>query len=351
MAGMDHLAPLSGLRVADFSVAMPGPFLTRCLVDLGAEVTKVEPTGGDIAERFIPGTYNVLTHGKAVRRVDLKTKVGLDFAMSLVRAADILVEGFRPGVMDRLGLGYGAVSAVNPRIVYVSISGFGQEGPLSDVPGHDINYLASSGFLALCGDPALEPREGTGAPVGDLAGAMYALASTMAALLQRGSEGHGQHLDVSITDCLMHWMNTRLGQFQLEGLRTISECRASIVASPAYGVFRTADGEWVAIGAFEDKFWYALVDALKIDVSGVQCDSRADRIASAAEINDLIADAVARRSVDNLCADLQAVDVPATHVMAPLAAVASAHARARKLQKVTNDLSYVRFPVQISGCE
>src|SRR5690606_11072714 len=188
--------PLSGLQVVDFSELLPGPFFTQNLLELGASVTKVErPPNGDSARVMYPGVFESVNRGKSSIIVDLKTPDGLAQVCSLVEKADVFVEGYRPGVMARLGLGYEAVSAINPAIIYVSISDYGQTGPNSRRPGHDINYLAMAGALALGGSDLATPAAGAGLPVADLAGAMYALSSTLAALYARVHSKQGCYLD------------------------------------------------------------------------------------------------------------------------------------------------------------
>src|SRR5690606_31914628 len=150
---------------------------------------------------------------------------GVQAVRDRVATADIFVEGSRPGVMERLGLGYGALSADHPGLIYVSLSGFGQTGPLRHVPGHDLNYQAAAGLLALSGPDESGPTPGVGLPTSDFAGAMYALSACLAALLQRATTGRGQHVDVSITDAITHWLNPISADFQRNGVRTLEQQR------------------------------------------------------------------------------------------------------------------------------
>ncbi|MFI6988637.1 CaiB/BaiF CoA transferase family protein [Nonomuraea wenchangensis] len=350
-AGTRPGGPLSGLKVVDFSELAPGPFLTRCLRDLGAEVDKVERPGRDGAFTTHPGTYQVLNDGKRIHALDLKRPAGLEAAETLVAEADVLVEGFRPGVMTRLGLGFDKLSARHPGLVYVSISGFGQDGSLSRVPGHDLNYLAASGMLSLMGGLDDPPSLGVGVPIGDLLGSMYALSATLTALLQRNETGLGRHLDVSITDCLMHGMNMVLGQLQADRRASLGECREAVFTRPAYGVFETSDGEYVSIAALEEHFWQRLVAALGLEVSDLGLENRLDRLRGTREINGRIAEAVRGLAAKDVIGLLEAADVPVMRVTAPLELAESTQARDRGLFTATGEdgLGYVRFPVRFEG--
>lgn len=344
-----HALPLAGLAVADFSELLPGPFLTQNLLELGASVTKIErPPHGDNARRLYPGVFESVNRGKQCVMLDLKQADGLDAARDIIARSDVLIEGFRPGVMARLGLGYDAAARLNPGLVYVSLSGYGQTGPYAQRPGHDINYLATAGALALAGsDPAM-PAAAAGLPVADLCGAMYALSSTLAALMQRQHTGRGQHLDVSLTDCVAQWMNPRLGQFAAAGKSTLAAQRQDVLNKPAYGVFQTQDGAFVAIAALEDHFWLRLRQALPLPRSDAPDATYREREERAGEINDAIARCVGRMAAPDLLARLEAADIPATRVEAPLALHASPHMRARGLFGTDPDARYVRYPVRLA---
>jgi CoA:oxalate CoA-transferase len=340
-------APLSGMKVVDFSEAVPGPFFTRCLLDLGATVTKIERPARDVAHNLQPAVYQALNGGKTVHLLDLKQDADKAKALDIALESDVLVDGFRPGVMDRLGLGYREISRHRPEIIYVSLTGYGQDGPYASAPGHDLNYLAVSGLLALSGE--ISPGNATGAPVGDLASSMYAIAATLAAFIQRMTTGTGQHLDVSITDCLTHWMNTVTPNLRANGRTTIAECRAAALTKPAYGAFKTADDEWIAIAAVEDKFWHSLVTALDLDVHDIPTGRRAERIAASERINDEISRAVARLPAQESLDLLQAADVPVSRVVSPVEVADTANARARDLFEERNGVTAARFPVCLPG--
>ena len=338
--------PLAGVRVIDFTELAPGPFLTQCLREMGADVLKIErPPHGDMGKHLDPGAHHLLNLGKPTRMVDLKDPQGLAEVRGLVEDADVLVESSRPGVMDRLGLGY---AACNPRIVYVSLTGFGQHGTHAKLPGHDINYLAASGILSLSGTASSGPTPGVGVPMGDFAASLYALSSTVAALMSSRATGRGQHLDVSITDCLMHWMNVAIGRFSTTGLDTLALQRDAVFTKAAYGTFRTGDGQWLAIAAMEEKFWLALREALDLDLEGISCGTRQERVASSAAINRAISAAVGARGAEDVVASLRAADVPVMEVLEPNDLLTSEHARERGLVRTAEGVQYVGFPIQFA---
>jgi alpha-methylacyl-CoA racemase len=253
-------APLAGLRILDLTRLLPGPFATQHLADLGADVIKIEDTGaGDYAA---PAVRALVNRGKRAIRIDLKQAAGRDTLLRLARDADALVEGFRPGVMERLGVGYDAVAAVNPRIVYCSISGFGQNGPLSHAPGHDINYTALTGVADQVGNehgPALSSL-----PLADLlGGTLSAVKDLLAALFAAARTGRGRHLDVAIADNVMAHAVLPLAQLRQQGRVQPIGAGTLTGALACYGFYRTADGRHVAVGALEAKFWQALCRRLE----------------------------------------------------------------------------------------
>jgi crotonobetainyl-CoA:carnitine CoA-transferase CaiB-like acyl-CoA transferase len=261
---MPPISPLAGLVVLDFTQLLPGPFCTRLLADLGARVVKVEPPWGEGLSGRPPllpsgegAAYAALNHGKEVVTLDLRTPGGRAAALDLARAADALVEGFRPGVMDRLGLGFAAVKAVNPGVGYCSITGYGQDGPYGQRAGHDVNYLALGGLLGLVGSPDGPPVL-PAMQVADIGGgSLMAAFSIVSALLarQRGTLAEAVHLDVSMADGVAAWMPLLVGP-AFAGGRTPERGRETLNGgAPCYGVYETADGRYMALGALEAKFW------------------------------------------------------------------------------------------------
>jgi alpha-methylacyl-CoA racemase len=253
---------LEGLRVLDFSTLLPGPLASLMLAEAGAEVTKVERPGvGDEMRSYPPhrggesALFALLNRGKKSVAVDLKQPGALDRLQPLLAKADVLIEQFRPGVMERLGLGYEQLRERCPRLVYCSITGFGQEGPRAQLAGHDLNYLAITGLLHLAcgpdGTPALPPT-----PLADIAGGTYpALANILLALVARERTGRGCRLDISMTDSLFTLAYWALAQ----GLATGDWPRPAgglvTGGSPRYQVYACADGRWLAAAPIEERFW------------------------------------------------------------------------------------------------
>lgn len=340
--------PLAGVRVLDFSELLPGPFLTQSMVELGADVLKAErPPHGDAARRMAPALFDAMNRGKRCFTADLKDDTQRAAVLALADEADVLVEAYRPGVLDRLGLGYDTLAARNPRLVYVSLTGYGATGPRAQWPGHDINYLAASGSLALTsgsGTPAFA------VPVADLGGAVYALAAVNAALFQRERSGRGQRLDVSLTDCMLHWMNTRLVAFRHNGATDLAAQRRTVSARPGYGVFTCAEGEPLSVAALEDHFWKALVQALGLDVwQGDAFASYAKRMPHAQEINRDIGLALGGMPRAQAVSLLAEADVPVFEVLSPSELPDGEQFSARGLYTPTGSGALCRFPVRMEG--
>ncbi|MBW7849844.1 MAG: CoA transferase [Rhodospirillales bacterium] len=248
---------LSGVRVLDLSQYIPGPFATLMLADLGAEVVKLEPPAGDPMRSFGPvdpdgiaAYYKLVNGGKTVLKLDLKTPSGARTFAELVSAADVLLESYRPGTLDRLGFDRARFENLNPALVHCALSGFGQTGPYRLAAGHDITYLASTGSLHVTGtdEHPVVPFP----PVADHAGAMQAVVSILAALMLRQRTGKGSYLDVSLAEAALAWQYTTLARSGGGLLRNQGILNGG---AAFYRVYRTADGRFVALGALEEKFW------------------------------------------------------------------------------------------------
>jgi crotonobetainyl-CoA:carnitine CoA-transferase CaiB-like acyl-CoA transferase len=297
---------LAGVRVLDLSIWRPGPYATSLLCALEADVVKVEPPGGDPMRRYA-GLFAEINAGKRSMVLDLKTSRDRDRAVALAAEADVLMEGFRPGVMARLRLDEARLRKVNPGLVYCSISGYGQEGERALVSGHDVNYQAWSGALAPEGGRATMPP----LPVADLAGGMSAAFGVCAALARRATTGQGARLDVSMTDVLSTWTG-RSGPTPSGGAPTGTGNGRTAV--PGYGLFSTADGGQVSLGVVDEQhFWSALCTVVgRPDLAGLEFTERtADGKALQAEI----AAAVGRRSRSELVEALLAAGVPVAPVL------------------------------------
>lgn len=252
--------PLAGVRVLDLSWLLPGPFFTGMLADLGAEVLKVErPGDGDYTRALLPGMFRLANRGKRSAVVDLRDDAGRESVLRLAERADVFVEGFRPGVLGRLGVGYEQVRARNPRIVYVSLTGYGQTGDVAKEPGHDVNYCGRAGLMGI---PASVAQGGESPrmqlPVSDLAGAMYAAVSTLAALRESERTGQGQWLDVSLTQAALSWSAVRWADAPTkpgQGWRHVQ---------PANDVFASSDGVRLGVALVEHQFWDRFMAALPV---------------------------------------------------------------------------------------
>jgi crotonobetainyl-CoA:carnitine CoA-transferase CaiB-like acyl-CoA transferase len=319
--------PLDGCNVLELAPWRPGPHAGRLLADLGADVVKVEPPGGD-PMRAYPHLFRELAAGKRSRVLDLKVVEDRTACRELAATAHVVLDGFRPGVADRLGVGYEALRAVQPGIVYVSVSGFGTDGPLAQAPGHDVNYLAWSGALW---------RRGAGGPVepafpaADLAAGTAAALAAVAGWVRWLRTGEGGHVDLAMTDVLTTWA----------GLPGVNASSASSAVSASegsdrsddgtglcsYGVFAVADG-WVALGiTTEDRFWSALCRLVGLgDLAAV---GFAERQARTAELRPVLAAALASHERDALVATLLAADVPVAPVLSHEEAAVLPHLRAR----------------------
>lgn len=259
--------PLEGIRVLDFSRLLPGPYCSLLLADMGAEVIRVEEPGQGDLTRWMPplieglgATYVALNRGKKSLTLNLRHESAQAAIHKLIPHMDVVLEGFRPGVMARLGLDYERLSALHPGLVYCSISGYGQKGPLSQRAGHDVNYLALAGVLGATG-PTEGPPQLSAAQVADLAGGAYpAAVAILGALLGRQRTGKGRYLDISMTEGALSLM-----LFQLAGQSAAGKVSRAGEAPLAGGLvryrcYRTADGKAVALGALEPKFWQGFLE-------------------------------------------------------------------------------------------
>jgi alpha-methylacyl-CoA racemase len=260
--------PLDGVRILDLTRLLPGGVLGALLADLGADVVKVEePTTGDYMrwepKRIGPESAAswIVGRGKHSLAVDLKRPEGVALFLRMAEQADILVEGFRPGVSDRLGIGYDAVSAVNPRIVYASLTGYGSDGPMRDIAGHDINYISYAGVLDMTGPPG-GPVCPPGVQVGDLGGATILGIGMLAALFAASRTGQGSRVEVAMYDAALAWTSIHAGELWASGEVPGPGQMLLNGKYACYNVFACADGKFVSVGAVEPKFWAIFCDAI-----------------------------------------------------------------------------------------
>lgn len=339
------MQPLNGVRVLDFSTLLPGPLATLMLAEAGAEVIKIERPGrGDEMRSYEPrfGTDSVnfalLNRGKRSIAIDLKAADAVTRLAPLIESADVLVEQFRPGVMDRLGLGYAAVSKINPRLVYCAITGYGQDGPKSEVAGHDLNFISEAGMLGLTrgadGAPVLPP-----ALIADIAGGTYpAVMNILLALRQREATGHGCKLDVAMADNLFTFMYWALGNGWAAGRWTAGGDELVTGGSPRYHIYRTRDDNFLAAAPIEDKFWATFCELL--DVPEPSRDDARDPVAA----RDAVATCVRRRSAEELRALFDGRDVCCSLTSTVEEAVRDPHFAARGVFRWSLQWGDARIP-------
>ena len=302
------MRPLSHLTVLDLTVNVPGPFCSMILADMGARVIKVEPPGGD-PMRHSPGMWASLNRGKESVVLDLKTDGARELLVRLAMKTDIALEGWRPGVAKRLGADYPTLSAKNPRLVYCSISGFGQGGPWSDRAGHDVNYLALSGYLGV--QVAIEGRPWP-PPVliSDLVSGLYAAISALAAVSGRQVSRQGAYIDLSMTDAAVSLLGPEIGRAAAEGK---ADGGPNVTSIPHYGLFPCADGRWLSLGiVHEDHFWDRFCRAAGLEeLAGLNLG---ERMARAEELRHALHETFSRKPSAEWERLLDEADVPAASV-------------------------------------
>jgi alpha-methylacyl-CoA racemase len=257
-------SPLDGITVLDLASVGPAARTSRWLADYGASVVKVGPPPARDGVQITPPFYAYGGH-RGMQRclLDLKLPAGVDAFLRLAARADVVIESFRPGVVDRLGIGYPAVKAVNPRIVFCSTTGYGQEGPHSQWAGHDLNYLAAGGYLDCSGRDAADGPALPGATIADSAGGgMHAAMAILAALVQRAATGAGAYLDVSVADGVVALMSLAIDEYLATG--TVPGPRHGLLTGryACYDVYECGDGRWLSVAAIERRFWANLCTAL-----------------------------------------------------------------------------------------
>jgi crotonobetainyl-CoA:carnitine CoA-transferase CaiB-like acyl-CoA transferase len=264
-------APLEGIRVLDLTRLLPGGYCTLLLADLGADVIKVEQPGRGDDLRWAPpvtggvgAAHAALNRGKRAITLNLKAPEGAEILRRLARDVDVVVESFRPGVMDRRGVGHRSLQRVNPRLVYCAITGFGQDGPYRDRAGHDLNYIGIAGALGTTGRPDGPPIPPS-VQVGDLGGGgMAAAIAILAALIDRDRTGRGRFIDTSMLDGVVSWLSIHLGAFLATGHEPTRGAMPLSGGYACYAVYRCSDGGFLTVAALEPRFWRALCEALDL---------------------------------------------------------------------------------------
>lgn len=344
--------PLSGLTILDLSELLPGPFATQQFVEMGAEVIKVERPSGDGVRSMFPGMFFAVNRGKKSIVLNLKDPDDRAVFLKLAKRADVLLEGYRPGVTKRLGVDYATLSVINPRLIYCSISGYGQTGSARDWPGHDLNYAAMAGAVGVSGDPDGPPEYTSGVPVGDLAASMYAMISILAALRGRDTTGQGQYLDVSITDAVTSWVTPRYGVWDMARQQGKTIGKAEMLRRPAYGCFATSDGKYITIGALETHFFRRLTKAIGLtDYDGPEYENYADRAAVTDEIATVLAARIAQEPYAHWAAIFERDDVPFAPVNTLDNLADDPHLTARKMVRKVGSSQVLAFPVPMDGMD
>lgn len=321
--------PLASLKVLDFSTLLPGPFASLMLADMGAEVLRIEsPTRMDLLrvlppnDRGTSASHAYLNRNKRSLALDLKQAEALEIVRALVKDYDIVLEQFRPGVMERLGLGYEALKAINPRLIYVSITGYGQTGPYKDRAGHDINYLALAGVASYTGRQDSGPVP-LGVQLADVGGgSLHAVVGLLAAVIARQQSGVGQYLDVSMTDCSFS-LNAMVGAGYLAcGVEPVREGHV-LNGGSFYDYYRTRDGRWMSVGSLEPVFMQQLCTALGRPELAAQGLAPELKVALQVEFE--------KRSFDELCDLFSGVDACVEPVLSLSEAVEHPQLKAREL--------------------
>lgn len=339
--------PLAGLTILDLTRLLPGPFATLYLADLGAEIIKVEDTrGGDYARDLNPAMFSVLNRNKASVRLDLRSREGIDALLALVADADAVVESFRPGVMATMGLDFETLKRVNPRIVLGSLTGYGQDGPYAQRPGHDLNYLGYAGVLDQMGN-ADGPPAMANLQIADLAGGALTFAlGLVAALFDAQRNGTPRHVDVAMTDASAALLPVALATLNATGQPPARGADMLSGGLPNYSVYTCADGKHIALGALEPKFWMAFCNAVdRPDLARMPL-SVGDK---GRPLREALTALFASRDRDAWVDLLAGADACVGPVLDLAEAMADPHMASRAVFVEHDDQCYLRCPIQFVG--
>ncbi len=327
--------PLAGVRVVDFSMFVPGPFASAILADLGAEVIKVEPPRGDPGRAYVPVQFGTENRNKRSIALDLKKPAASSIVERLMRNAEVVVEGFRPGVAKRLGIDYQKAKTVNPAIVYCSLSGYGQTGPWRERPGHDVNYVAAAGGLAFPGQWLQAPARSS-LPIADMAGGTFAAVAVISSLFEKEKTGKGAYLDLSLFEAAFFMAAMR------HGLDPKVDPRAHIF--PVNDIFETADGKRLTLGILEEHFWNNFV-GLVPELKQERFSSDQKRRENGDALSQTLTRIFLQRKADEWIRVLEEADVPVDLCVTP--GEAAQHPQLRERQAAEH--GYAKFPVWANG--
>lgn len=312
---------LEGIRVLDLTRMLAGPYASMLLADLGAEVVKIEPPEGDDIRRmgppFVHGEsayFMAVNRNKKSLAIDLSREAGRGAFERLAAKADVVIDNFRPGVMERLGLGPDRLRALNPRLVVCSITSFGEDGPMADLPAFDLVIQAWSGAMSMTGEEGGSPVR-LGIPLGDLAGGMYAAVGVLAALVRRGRTGEGGRIELSLLDCLTA-MTTYLSQYHFADGRVPGPQGTRHMSCVPYGCFQARD-QWLVVGVFTERFWSGFCRALGHPEweADERFSSNERRVRNRAEIEDRVSETFRSEPAEHWLKRLAAERVPAAPVL------------------------------------
>ncbi len=323
MAGQGSKLPLAGVRVVDFTQVVAGPYCTMMLADMGAEIVKIERAGhGDDLRRTVPykgregheDYFNALNRSKKSVALNLKDEAHRAIALQLIDRADVVVENFSPGTVDRLGIGWEAARARNPKLVYCSLSGFGQTGPYRSRPALDPIIQAVSGVMSVTGFPDGEPTM-VGAPLADVIAGMFAAYSIVSALRLVTDSGGGQYIDLSMQDALLASVGTRMGETLQAGIAPPRLGNENPMRVPA-NTYRTADDVWLAVMVHDEAQWAPFCRALETDdwIEAPRYRTMALRVQNRPEMNGLVARRFAEHDAQHWAARLEEYRIPYARV-------------------------------------
>jgi CoA:oxalate CoA-transferase len=339
----DVWQPLRGLKVVDFSMLLPGPFATLMLGDLGAEVIKVEPPGGDYSRDMKGHIFEGTNRNKKSIEIDIKSPGAQVIIKKLARYGDIAIEGFRPGVAGRLGFGASTLQGLHPRLIYCSISGFGQFDPESNKAGHDLAYLAMAGSLAYKGQLRQPPRRGS-LPVADIVGGAYAAIALLAALRERDVTGKGSVLDMSLYESALYTTAARFG-FD-------TDANSITHLFPGNDLFVCADGRQIALTIVEKKFWENFVRATRDyapEIGSSEFATEDGRLANAERLMQIFDTMFASKPAQDWIDLFGPHDVPATICITPIESLQTEQAIVRGIHVETPYGPVYPFPVIADG--
>lgn len=332
---------LSQLNILDFSTLLPGPYASLMLADMGANVLRIEsPTRPDLVRALPPldasgqsAAHSYLNRNKQAIALDLKQPAALDIVKKLLDKYDIVLEQFRPGVMQRLGLGYEQLREINPRVIYCSITGYGQTGPLKDRAGHDINYLALSGVADYSRRQGEKPVP-QGVQIADIAGGSHhAVMGILAAVIEREHTGLGQHVDISMTDCAFS-LNAMFASGYLGGQIEPQAESTMLNGGSFYDYYETSDGRYMSVGSLEPPFLMQLCQTLNIQQHiGKAGSQKSDEVA---EFKDVMRDAFLQHDFKHWCQVFETLDCCVEPVLSFAEAACSAQAQERQWVKAAH---------------